>query len=139
MDISSKIKSLSLRNASIGKVGVQILSAGLYKNEYLKILDLGSNSITFESFKDLCDSLNNNRIKTLRLRNNLLKDESAKYFSETILNKKKVNWVTNRQLDYLFGGLLYCHECGRNIRISEETHQQYLHLKKNMVVKALMQ
>ena len=39
---------------------------------------------------------------------------------QTILNEKKVKWVTNRQLDYLFGGLLYCHECGRNIRISED-------------------
>ena len=112
----SKIKSLSLRNASIGKVGVQILSAGLYKNEYLKILDLGSNSITFESFKDLCDSLNNNRIKTLRLRNNLLKDESAKYFSETILNKKNKSCLTNfdfsackiydQGLIYLLNGLV---------------------------------
>ena len=112
----SKIKSLSLRNASIGKVGVRILSAGLYKNEYLKILDLGSNSITFESFKDLCDSLNNNRIKTLRLRNNLLKDESAKYFSETILNKKNKSCLTNfdfsackiydQGLIYLLNGLV---------------------------------
>jgi Ran GTPase-activating protein (RanGAP) involved in mRNA processing and transport len=70
----SKIKSLSLRNASIGKVGLQTLSAGLYGNEYLKILDLGSNSITFESFKDLCDSLNNNKVRTLRLRNNAYRE-----------------------------------------------------------------
>ena len=112
----SKIKSLSLRNASIGKVGLQTLSAGLYGNEYLKILDLGSNSITFESFKDLCDSLNNNKVRTLRLRNNLLKDESAKYFSETILNKESTSCLTNfdfsackiydQGLIYLLNGLI---------------------------------
>ena len=112
----SKIKSLSLRNASIGKVGLQTLSAGLYGNEYLKILDLGSNSITFERFKDLCDSLNNNKVRTLRLRNNLLKDESAKYFSETILNKESTSCLTNfdfsackiydQGLIYLLNGLI---------------------------------
>ena len=112
----SRIKSLSLRNASIGKVGLQTLSAGLYGNEYLKILDLGSNSITFESFKDLCDSLNNNKVKTLRLRNNLLKDESAKYFAETILNKESTSCLTNfdfsackiydQGLIYLLNGLI---------------------------------
>ena len=88
---NSKIKSLSLRNTSIGKVGVQSLALGLYKNEHLKILDLGSNSITFESFKDLCDSLNNNKIRILRCKNNLLGDESAKYFAESILNKESTS------------------------------------------------
>ena len=88
---NSKIKSLSLRNTSIGKVGVQSLALGLFKNEYLKILDLGSNSITFESFKDLCDSLNNNKIKILRCKNNLLGDESAKYFAESILCKESTS------------------------------------------------
>ena len=33
----SKLKSLSLRNTSIGKAGIQTLAKGLYKNEYLKI------------------------------------------------------------------------------------------------------
>ena len=112
----SKIKSLSLRNTSIGRVGVQALAQGLYQNEYLKILDLGSNSITFESFKDLCDSLNNNKIRTLRLRNNLLKDEGAKYFSENILNKESNSCLTNfdfsackiydQGLIYLLNGLI---------------------------------
>ena len=88
---NSKIKSLSLRNTSIGKIGVQSLALGLFKNEYLKILDLGSNSITFESFKDLCDSLNNNKIRILRCRNNLLGDESAKYFAESILSKESTS------------------------------------------------
>ena len=92
---NSKIKSLSLRNTSIGKVGVQSLALGLYKNEHLKILDLGSNSITFESFKDLCDSLNNNKIKILRCKNNLLGDESAKYFAESILNKESTSCLVS--------------------------------------------
>ena len=112
----SKLKSLSLRNTSIGKVGVQTLAEGLYKNEYLKILDLGSNSITFESFVDLCNCLNNNKVKTLRLRNNLLKDESAKYFAENILNKESKSCLTNfdfsackiydQGLIYLLNGLI---------------------------------
>ena len=92
---NSKIKSLSLRNTSIGKVGVQSLALGLFKNEHLKILDLGSNSITFESFKDLCDSLNHNKIKILRCKNNLLGDESVKYFSETILNKESTSCLVS--------------------------------------------
>ena len=92
---NSKIKSLSLRNASIGKVGVQSLALGLFKNEHLKILDLGSNSITFESFKDLCDSLNNNKIRILRCKNNLLGDESVKYFSETVLNKESTSCLVS--------------------------------------------
>ena len=37
-----------------------------------------------------------------------------------ILDSKSTTWVTDRQLDYLLGGILYCHECGRNIRISED-------------------
>jgi len=112
----SKIKSLSLRNTSIGKVGVQTLSRGLYENECLKILDLGSNSITYESFIDLCNSLNNNKIKTLRLRNNLLKDEGAKYFAENILTKGSKSCLTNfdfsackiydQGLIYLLNGLM---------------------------------
>ena len=92
---NSKIKSLSLRNTSIGKVGVQSLALGLYKNEHLKILDLGSNSITFESFKDLCDSLNNNKIKILRCKNNLLGDESAKYFAESILSNESTSCLVS--------------------------------------------
>ena len=112
----SKLKSLSLRNTSIGRVGIQTLAHGLYKNEYLKILDLGSNSITYESFKDLCDSLNKNKIKTLRLRNNLLKDEGAKYFAENILNKHSKSHLRNfdfsackiydQGLIYLLNGLM---------------------------------
>ena len=95
---------------------MQTLAQGLYQNEYLRILDLGSNSITFESFKDLCDCLNNNKIKTLRLRNNLLKDEGAKYFSENILNKDSTSCLTNfdfsackiydQGLIYLLNGLI---------------------------------
>ncbi len=33
--------------------------------------------------------------------------------------KKKIR-VTDRQLDYLFGGMIYCHECGHSIRISKD-------------------
>ena len=85
---NTKLKSLSLRNSNLGQLGVQELANGLMNNEYLKILDLGCNNITFESFKDICDCLNKNKIKIFRCRNNLLGDESAKYFSETILNNE---------------------------------------------------
>ena len=37
-----------------------------------------------------------------------------------ILDSKSTTWVTAHQMDYLLGGMLYCHECGRNIRISED-------------------
>ena len=83
----SKLKSLSLRNTSIGKLGVKTLAEGLKNNEFLQILDLGSNSIVYDSFKHLCDSMNTNKIRILRCKNNLLGDESMKYFSEIILNK----------------------------------------------------
>ena len=39
---------------------------------------------------------------------------------QEILDNKSTTWVTDRQLDYLLGGMLYYHECGRNIRISED-------------------
>ena len=39
---------------------------------------------------------------------------------QDIINSKKKMRVTDHQLDYLLGGMLYCHECGRNIRISED-------------------
>ena len=91
----SKLKSLSLRNTSIGKLGVKTLAEGLIKNEFLQILDLGSNSIIFDSFRYLCDSMNTNKIRILRCKNNLLGDDSMKYFSETILNNdSKSNLVS---------------------------------------------
>ena len=127
---NSKIKSLSLRNTSIGKVGVQSLALGLYKNEHLKILDLGSNSITFESFKDLCDSLNNNKIKILRCKNNLLGDESAKYFAESILSNESTSCLVSfdfssckiydQGLIYLLNGFL-----------EKNTHLTHIDLIKN--------
>ena len=84
----TKLKSLSLKNTSIGKLGVKTLAEGLSKNEFLQILDLGSNSIIYDSFKYICDCMNTNKIRILRCKNNLLGDDSMKYFSETILNKE---------------------------------------------------
>ena len=37
---------------------------------------------------------------------------------QDIINSRSTTWVTDRQLDYLFGGMIYCHDCGRTIRIS---------------------
>ena len=42
------------------------------------------------------------------------------YKVQDILNNKSKTRVTDRQLDYLLCGMLYCHECGHNIRISED-------------------
>lgn len=39
---------------------------------------------------------------------------------QDIINNKKKMRVTDHQLDYLFGGMLYCHECGHSLRISED-------------------
>ena len=39
---------------------------------------------------------------------------------QKILKDKSVFWITAHQYDYLLGGLLYCHDCGRHIRISED-------------------
>ena len=39
---------------------------------------------------------------------------------QEIINNKSTTWVTDHQLDYLLGGMLYCYECGRTIRISED-------------------
>jgi hypothetical protein len=91
----SRLKSLSLRNTSIGKLGVKTLAEGLKGNEFLQILDLGSNSIEYESFKYLCDSMNTNKIRILRCKNNYLGDDSMKYFSEVNLSKdNKSNLVS---------------------------------------------
>lgn len=91
---STKIRSLSLKNTSIGVSGVQTLADGLNGNRCLEILDIGSNSINFESFRELCDSLNNNRIRILKCKNNLLGDESMKYFSQTILDRDTTSNLT---------------------------------------------
>ena len=39
---------------------------------------------------------------------------------QEILNKRANSKVTDNQRNYLFGGLIYCHECGRTIRISKD-------------------
>ena len=93
-----KLKSLCLRNTSLSQEAIKALAAGLINNECLKIIDLGANNINFESFKDICDCLNKNKIKIFRCKNNSLGDESAKYFSETILNKDTHSSLTSFDL-----------------------------------------
>lgn len=39
---------------------------------------------------------------------------------QEIINNKSTTRVTDHQLDYLLGGMLYCHECGHTIRISKD-------------------
>ena len=90
-----KLKSLCLRNTSLSEEAIKVLSQGLINNECLKILDLGANNINFDSFKNICDSLNKNKIKFFRCKNNSLGDESAKYFSEIILNKDTTSSLTS--------------------------------------------
>ena len=91
----TKLKSLSLKNTSIGKKGIKLLSEGLTNNTFLEILDLGSNNIALNSFISLCDCLNTNRIKIFRCRNNLLGDDSMKYFADNILNKNSTSCLAN--------------------------------------------
>ena len=93
-----KLKSLCLRNTSLSQEAIKALAAGLINNECLKIIDLGANNINFESFKDICDCLNKNKIKIFRCKNNSLGDESTKYFSETILNKDTHSSLTSFDL-----------------------------------------
>ena len=57
---------------------MQTLTEGFYKNQFNNF---------WEPF-EICDCLNNNKVNTLRLRNNLFEDESDKYFAKNILNKK---------------------------------------------------
>ena len=84
---SQILKHLSIKNTGIGNPGLRLLAEGLRENITLTSLDISSNSITFESFADLCDALNYNKIQVLKARNNLLGDESMKYFSELILSE----------------------------------------------------
>ena len=39
---------------------------------------------------------------------------------QVMLNERKKNKKNDEQLEFLFGGLLYCKECGRSIRISKD-------------------
>lgn len=39
---------------------------------------------------------------------------------QEIIKSKVTTRITDKQLDYLLGGMLYCHECGHNIRISKD-------------------
>ena len=91
---SSKIRTLSLKNTSIGMTGMQSLADGLFTNTSLEILDIGSNSINYESFKEICDALNSNKIRCLKCKNNLLGDESMKYFADTILSQETTSNLT---------------------------------------------
>ena len=91
---SKKIRMLSLKNTSIGASGMQNLAEGLLGNNSIEILDIGSNSINYESFKEICDALNSNKIKCLKCKNNLLGDESMKYFADTILSQGTTSRLT---------------------------------------------
>ena len=91
---SKKIRMLSLKNTSIGVSGMQNLAEGLFGNNSIEILDIGSNSISYESFKEICNSLNSNKIKCLKCKNNLLGDESMKYFADTILSQGTTSCLT---------------------------------------------
>jgi hypothetical protein len=73
---------------------MQNLAEGLFGNNSIEILDIGSNSINYESFKEICDSLNSNKIKCLKCKNNLLGDESMKYFADTILSQGTTSCLT---------------------------------------------
>jgi Ran GTPase-activating protein (RanGAP) involved in mRNA processing and transport len=83
---NKSLKYLSLKNTNIGNQGLKILSQGLRNNKILSTLDVSYNTITFESFSDLCDSLNTNAVTCIKMKNNLLGDESMEYFANIILS-----------------------------------------------------
>ena len=90
-----KLKSLCLRNTSLTEEALKKLSKGLINNESLRILDIGANNIDLLSFKDLCDALNQSKIKIFRCKENALGDECVKYFSETILSKETNSLISS--------------------------------------------
>ena len=134
LDQQTKLKSLSLRNTSIGKKGIKLLSEGLTNNNYLEILDLGSNAIVYKSFIFICDCLNTNKIKILRCKNNLLGDDSMKYFADKILNKNSTSVLNNfdfssckiydQGLIYILNGLISNKKINRiNLRDNYFSHE----------------
>jgi hypothetical protein len=64
-------------------------------NDILETLDLSSNSIDAEGFIGLCESLNTNKIRSIKLKNNLLGDESMKLFSKTIISNESNSCITS--------------------------------------------
>lgn len=86
---SKSLKSLSLQNTNIGNLGIKIISEGLIGNKTLESLDVSSNSVSFEGFIPLCNSILTNNIKIFKCRNNLLGDECMKYFANTVLDIEK--------------------------------------------------
>lgn len=67
------------------------MAKGLETNESLISLDLSSNALTLDSFEDICNCLLKNKIRILKLKNNLLGDESMKYFANKILHKESTS------------------------------------------------
>lgn len=86
---SSCLKKLSIKNINIGDTGVKLIAEGLFNNKLLEELDISSNSVTIEGFIPLCDSILTNKIKVLKSKNNLLGDDSMKYFAKTVLSNEE--------------------------------------------------
>jgi Ran GTPase-activating protein (RanGAP) involved in mRNA processing and transport len=93
---SKSLKKISLQNTNIGNTGVKIIAEGLIGNQVLEELDVSSNSITIEGFIPLCDALLSNQIKIFKCKNNLLGDDSMKYFSSTVLSSDDKNQNFNQ-------------------------------------------
>ena len=78
---------MSLRDTGLGNNGVICLAEGLKNNKLINGLDISSNSISIEGFTEICEMLLLTNIKVLKLKNNLLGDESVKIFSKKILSQ----------------------------------------------------
>jgi Ran GTPase-activating protein (RanGAP) involved in mRNA processing and transport len=81
---SQTLKVLSIKNTNIGNTGIKLVAEGLTNNDTLEELDISSNSVTIEGFIPLCDSILTNRIRILKAKNNLLGDDSMKYFASIV-------------------------------------------------------
>lgn len=79
------LKVLSLKNTNIGNTGIKLIAEGIANNTSIEELDISSNSVSLEGFIPLCDCLLTNNIKTFKCTNNLLGDDSMKYFASTVL------------------------------------------------------
>ena len=52
---------------------------------------------------------------------------------QDILNDRTSERKTDGQLEYLLGGLLYCKDCGRSIRISKDVLKKSIGIILNVI------
>lgn len=94
VQLSQTLKKISLKNTNIGNTGVRIFAEGITGNRTLEEIDISSNAVTIEGFIPICEALSTNNISSFKSRNNLLGDDSMKYFSSEILSPNSTSKIT---------------------------------------------